>query len=303
MKKLIQIGAALMMVIGLSACTTKEPTKEPFKSEIVEIPSTRNTNIKATLVVPSEEPEQGYPLVVFAHGFQGNREESGAFTETAEGLAKQGIASIRIDFPGCGESEEDFLAYTLDHMQEDVTSALDYTKKQIKVNEERVGLLGYSMGGRVASLYLDETKIHTAVLWAPAASNGLDSLQNLGSEEEMLNLIEDSKESGIATIQIWNNDVKVAHDFLKQSSEVKPLDSLGRYTGNLLVITGGSDTTVVKSISDQAIAAAVNTNITTHLDVPRATHALGAGEYGNDPAAKKAVVDASIHFFVDWLNQ
>ena len=83
-------------------------------SEKVEIDSARGIKIQAVLDLPADMPEAGYPLVVFAHGFQGSKEESGAFTDVAKGLAEQGIASLRLDFPGCGESQEDFMAYTLE---------------------------------------------------------------------------------------------------------------------------------------------------------------------------------------------
>ncbi len=77
-------------------------------SEKVEIDSVRGTKIQAVLDLPADMPEAGYPLVVFAHGFQGSKEESGAFTDVAKGLAEQGIASLRLDFPGCGEESGRF---------------------------------------------------------------------------------------------------------------------------------------------------------------------------------------------------
>ena len=61
--------------------TVKIPT-----SEKVEIDSVRGTKIQAVLDLPADMPEAGYPLVVFAHGFQGSKEESGAFTDVAKGL-------------------------------------------------------------------------------------------------------------------------------------------------------------------------------------------------------------------------
>ena len=69
-----------------------------------------------------------------------------------------------------------------------------------------------------------------------------------------------------------------------------------------MVVTGGQDNTVTKAITDPIFEAAVNTKITTHLDVPRGTHSLGAGEFGNDPGVQNAVAEATVHFFADQMK-
>ncbi|MCQ4953665.1 alpha/beta hydrolase family protein [Holdemania filiformis] len=307
---------AASLCLSLAGCAstpapTSTPTPDPENlpeivkmptSEKVEIDSVRGTKIQAVLDLPADMPEAGYPLVVFAHGFQGSKEESGAFTDAAKGLAEQGIASLRLDFPGCGESQEDFMAYTLENMHDDVASVFAYARANYKLDEDRIGMLGYSMGGRVTSLYLSEEKIGTTVLWAPAAADGLKSLTSMGDEETIRKLIEESADSGVAAIRIWNQEVPVAHDFLVQSAQAKPMVNLSAYTGSLMVVTGGQDNTVTKAITDPIFEAAVNTKITTHLDVPRGTHSLGAGEFGNDPDVQNAVVEATVHFFADQMK-
>ena len=70
----------------------------------------------------------------------------------------------------------------------------------------------------------------------------------------------------------------------------------------MMVVTGGQDNTVTKTITDPIFEAAVNTKITTHLDVPRGTHSLGAGEFGNDSDVQNAVVEATVHFFADQMK-
>lgn len=284
-----------------AASAAAEPAAEPAPAVgDVLIPSARGTDIHATFTVPEHIGGQGCGLVVFAHGFMGSRDESGEFTAVADGLAERGIASIRVDFPGCNESEESFLDYNFKNMSDDLDAALAYARAQIKVDESRLGILGYSMGGRLASLYLDKEAFNTAVLWAPAASNGFDAASAMGSEAEMEKRLAKAQADGKGVIHIWDEDIEVGTEYLQELKEGKPLDKLAAYTGNLLVVTGGIDDTVVKSITDQVLEAASNTNITANLNIPRIGHGLGG--YEGDQPVIKTVVDATVNFFDDNMN-
>jgi len=69
--------------------------------------ASRNVQIPVTLTVPTDT-SSAMPLVVMLHGHGGTRDEAGGFTQIAEELADAGIASVRMDFAGCGESSESF---------------------------------------------------------------------------------------------------------------------------------------------------------------------------------------------------
>ena len=82
----------------------------------VSIPGTRGT-IYATVQLPGKLARSGdMPLAVLCHGFTGSRAGDGHFAPLAQDLAAQGIATVRLDFPGCGDSTEPFTAYTLSNM-------------------------------------------------------------------------------------------------------------------------------------------------------------------------------------------
>lgn len=52
-----------------------------------------------------------------------------------------------MDFPGCGESEEPFTAYTLSNIRADMTAAIAYMGVTYGADTTRLGLVGHSMGG------------------------------------------------------------------------------------------------------------------------------------------------------------
>src|SRR5881397_966298 len=87
------------------------------------------------------------PGVVFFHGFTGDRMESHwMFVKCSRALAWAGIASLRFDFYGSGESEGEFSEVTLQGEIADARVAIEFFRRQKGINPERTGLLGLSLG-------------------------------------------------------------------------------------------------------------------------------------------------------------
>lgn len=143
-----------------------------FLSQDIRVPH-RQAGIPATVVMPALPAGQKAPLVAYAHGFAGNRNENGAITLIAEGLARRGIASVRMDFAGCGDSEESAINGALSDMVGDVLACYDHVRQHYPIDENRLGLLGNSMGSWVSLEVLATGKYpaKAVLLMAPAASN------------------------------------------------------------------------------------------------------------------------------------
>lgn len=153
------------------------------KAKDVEIPGTRGT-IAATVQLPARSARgDELPLVVLCHGFTGNRQGDGHFAPLADDLAAQGIATVRLDFAGCGDSTEPYTAYTLANMAADVDSVIAYM--QVTYGTGKTALVGHSMGGRLASLYpqLGQYPVTALALWSPANGTGLHGLEFLNSND------------------------------------------------------------------------------------------------------------------------
>lgn len=137
----------------------------------------------ATVQLPGKLARSGdMPLAVLCHGFTGSRAGDGHFAPLAQDLAAQGIATVRLDFPGCGDSTEPFTAYTLSHMADDIESAILYMQSTYGTGP--TALVGHSMGGRLASLYPQQKGgIAALVLWSPANGAGLNGLEFLNIDD------------------------------------------------------------------------------------------------------------------------
>ena len=117
----------------------------------------------------AEPPAQGWPSVLLLHGFTGSRTEPHRnFVLLSRRLAGLGVASLRFDFRGSGESQGDFSEMTVAGEVADALAAAEYLRRQPGIDPERVTLLGFSMGGLVAAQALRELRPHRLALWAPA---------------------------------------------------------------------------------------------------------------------------------------
>jgi alpha-beta hydrolase superfamily lysophospholipase len=109
------------------------------------------------------------PGVVFCPGFAGNKCGKHRLSVVlAEALVKMGIAVLRFDYRGCGDSEGDFRHITIESKMNDVETCMQFLTQQSFIDTERLGLYGRSLGGLIAVLVAKHLKnIKNLVLWAP----------------------------------------------------------------------------------------------------------------------------------------
>jgi pimeloyl-ACP methyl ester carboxylesterase len=115
------------------------------------------------------------PLVVFLHGFASNKYGTGrCYVTLAEELSRAGIASLRFDFRGSGDSEGSLANTSFEDLVSDAVTVLRHTQKLEMIDQRRVGLFGSSLGGTVGVLAAKECGfIQAMVLWSPIASGEL----------------------------------------------------------------------------------------------------------------------------------
>jgi len=95
--------------------------------------------------IPATNKEK-YPAVILVHGFGVTKEEGGMFDELAEQLVKAGILVYRFDFSGRGESEGDYSETSISKQKSDLSSILEWLKKQPNIDVNKIGILAQSFG-------------------------------------------------------------------------------------------------------------------------------------------------------------
>ena len=125
--------------------------------------------MQAILQKPVLKPGEQCPMVIFCHGFGGSK-DGPLFELITDTLQAHGIASIRFDFNGHGESEGDFQEMTVPNEIEDAKHVYAYVRDLRYINS--IAIVGHSQGGVVASMtagQLGTDALRAVVLMAPAA--------------------------------------------------------------------------------------------------------------------------------------
>lgn len=132
--------------------------------------------LRGTLTKPSTAK---FNLVILMHGFTSNRgiTSDQLLYQLANRFADKGMATLRFDFNGHGQSDGEFKNMTVLNEIADGKVILDYARKINGVDQ--IYLLGHSQGGVVASMLAGyyHDRIDKLVLLAPAATLKDDALK------------------------------------------------------------------------------------------------------------------------------
>jgi uncharacterized protein len=251
--------------------------------------------VPATVVVP--DGKGPFPAVVMNHGHGGGRQEGGGFERLANALAEAGLVTIRMDFAGVGDSTAPWTDQTLSSMISDSNASLAYLLENYPVDAERLGLFGYSMGGRIAlTIAQSPDNPYKAVgLLAPSANPGKSLLLLLaGSEADSERLYAEAQgEKGYAdyTTQ-YGQEQQLSLRWFDELLASSPLDGIDAYTGPMLVVHGDKDVTIPPAENEAVVAAYPKASIVL---VPEADH--GYGFYSDQPEVSALVEKSFADFF------
>ncbi len=165
---------------------TIEQTLPPGTNYNQYIASFKSDSLKiyGLLTVPEgEKPKDGWPVIVFNHGFIPPRvykttERYGAYIDA---FARNGYIVFKSDYRGNGDSEgRPEGAYYSPSYATDILNAVASIKKYKSANPNKIGMWGHSMGGNITlrNLVVHPKDIKAAVIWGGVVGNYDDLLNN-----------------------------------------------------------------------------------------------------------------------------
>ena len=216
-------------------------------------------------------------MVMLLHGFTGNKNEK-LLTTLADELESRGVASIRFDFNGHGQSEGAFTEMTVLNEIEDAKKVLEYVRDLRYV--DGVSVAGHSQGGVVASMFAGELgagDIHSVVLLAPAAVLRDDALRG--------NVFGVAFDAGNPpeSVKIFA-DYSIGREYILTAQTLQIFPTAEKFTGPACLIHGKADRIVPYTFSEHYHRLYRNSEL--HL-LPEADH----GFRGFENIAAKIAAD------------
>jgi len=137
---------------------SKRPQEEAiggnYSTEVFTCITPKNGNqLAGVLTLPKNT--NNFPTVVFISGSGPNDKDHTIFGHKnflvlADLLAKVGIASLRLDDRGVGNSTGNFETATVFDLADDVSDAINQLSKDERINPEKIGIIGHSLGAEIA---------------------------------------------------------------------------------------------------------------------------------------------------------
>ena len=218
----------------------------------IEVPETDGIpahTIPAIVTVP--DGEGPFAAVVMLHGTGSDKHEAGmGYDYAAPVLAEAGIATIRFDFMGNGESTASYSDYCYTSANIDAKAAADYVAALENVNADKIGVMGWSQGGTnallAAAAYPETFK--AVVTWSGATALDGSTLFAEGFDAAY----ETAKADGVYTMTFdWREPLEVGIRWFEEVESTDVLKETAKITAPVVAINGDLDTTVTP---DNAIA-------------------------------------------------
>lgn len=181
-----------------------------------------------------DDTKKDQPTVLLLHGYASHKNEVGDYYKKfAEKLLEEGIASLRIDFRGYGDSSIPSEISTLDTMIEDTKDTWQWLNEQ-----EQTGPLflhGFSLGGAIASSMASQLKPapKAVSLWSPAYEFRLEEIQKYADQ---------AQKDGVVEIDLgWRKIKHSAEFFALMNEETYSPSHIQNYKNPVYVLYGEDD--------------------------------------------------------------
>jgi uncharacterized protein len=268
-------GALMILVLAAGAALAAPPAGSSAGNAVtqrmVEQPvwiDAGDHAVPGTYVYPKAGgAARQHPAVLLLHGFGSTGDEVGnMYVHVAQQLALRGYASLRIDFAGSGANPQPFTANTFDGMVADSVAALDWLIAQPNTDDGRIGVLGFSLGGKLAATVAGtDTRIKAMASWSGGLENGIGSLAFLET------YYPEAQANGHVVVDLGWRTVDLSVAWFETMKASTSLDQLADFAGPLLLVAGELDTVVHPDVSRHAAGASGSFDVTLRI-IPGADH-------------------------------
>ncbi|WP_143960306.1 alpha/beta fold hydrolase [Litoribacter populi] len=148
-----------------------------YAKDVSFLSAEEHIELAGTLTMPDEQGKFPAVVLITGSGAQNRDEEimgHKPFLVLADHLTRNGIAVLRYDDRGTGESKGKFRPATAENYARDTQGAVQFLQNHPNILAEQIGLAGHSEGGNIAPLVATWEDIGFLVLLAAPGVSNLD---------------------------------------------------------------------------------------------------------------------------------
>ncbi len=310
---------------GLSAVSDNEGLEAHYVDEFFEV-LYDDIQLAGTLSIPTHS-DGPYP-VVFLNSGTGPQDRDGnsapvlmsyMFKEMAQRYTEVGVAVMRYDERGVGESTGDYESATLSDLVGDVQVLLAYLKVHPAIDSKRIAFLGHSEGGVIGPLVMAADPTLAAGIFLGAPSITLDhimieqlehqaSLDELVTHREMILGYIPLIEEFLADIRAEREPAEelMNVNWMREHMAYDPIGTIQQLQVPILIVQGEKDFKVMPYHAEalaNALQEAGNQEVSLEI-IPNATHEFlffSADDPRFDPKQPFKVVEDVYAVTSKWL--
>lgn len=224
--------------------------------------------------------------VVLGHCFTCSR-HTRVLSAIAGQLSEAGLAAIRFDFSGNGQSEGDFSRTTMSRFVSEMNSAADQLKA---AGAEEIGFAGHSMGAAAALLTAAGRELPAPVCMLAGRTTKL-APQSFLTESQW----QDLNARGRAAFESRGRRLELSQAFFDEAWNIDLPAVIRQLSGPLLVIHGDRDEIVPRS---EAMAVEGEDPGRVRVEIiPGADHMF------SDPGHRDAAARLAADYFTGWAER
>jgi dienelactone hydrolase len=228
------------------------PPDAPYTAEEVLVKTPGGYSLAGTLTLPrgaSRAKPVAAIVTVTGSGPEDRDESVGLpgyrpFRQMADSLGRRGIAVLRMDDRGTGESGGTFQGATSADFAEDIRAGLAYLRTRPEIRSDHLGVLGHSEGAIIAPMVAEkEPGLRAIVLLAGLARPGRSVLEfQLKNEfEHDTKLTPEKRAELIAGIPARVDAMAATDPWMKFFFSYDPAATMRRVKTPVLILTGSRD--------------------------------------------------------------
>jgi dienelactone hydrolase len=235
---LASAAALVLLALVVAAQARSNRSSKCCDEQQVSIPA-GGYSIPGVLTLPKAGGRHAdYPAVLMLHGTASQKDEVGdMYKRVAQKLGAVGVASLRIDFAGSGDSTLPQTAFTYTEEVADTKTALTWLTRRPEIDARRLGLTGFSQGGRVASTVAGtDRRVKAVTTWSTWSEDGSTAYLQFGPDAYA-----EAQRNGQVTVDLGFRTWTYSLAFFDSLRNSHPLQDIAAYHGPLLGIDGTAD--------------------------------------------------------------